>query len=185
MKLLSLCELSITTVVSESSKGFDVRVKVLQGTLRKRRRVGIALLQGVFEVKKIAKADGTMCDNLPAGEEASVLLVDLLSRSVEEVRLREGLVLFKGPPFPAVCTKFKASILTFSPLVPPIIPGTTFELYLHGEEVSTVPLFMLYLLIACAYSTYVAYERYTAWRLQKVGRFYGVCLNTDLKLCCR
>lgn len=34
-----------------------------------------------------------------------------------------------------ICVVFcQATILTLSPLVPPIIPGSSFELYLHGEE---------------------------------------------------
>ena len=126
---------TITTVMSENAKGFEVRVKVLQGILRKRRGVGIALVQGVFDVKKINKEDGTGCESIPAGEEATVLLADRASRSSDEVRLREGLILYKGPPYPKMCTVFKATILTFNPLIPPIIPGSSYELYLHGEEV--------------------------------------------------
>jgi translation elongation factor EF-1alpha len=129
---------TITSILSETTRGYEVRVKVLQGILRKRRGVGIALIQGVFDVKKINKEDGTGCESIPAGEEATVLLVDRASRSSEEVRLREGLVLYKGPPYPQVCTIFKATIMTFKPLLPPIIPGAAYELYLHGEEVRRV-----------------------------------------------
>ena len=125
----------ITTLISESAKGIEIRVKVLQGALRKRRGVGISLVTGVFDVKKVIKEDGTGCESLPAGEEATVLLSDRAHRNFEEVRLKEGLVIYKGPPFPRTCTAFKGNILTFSPLVPPIIPGSTYELYLHGEEV--------------------------------------------------
>lgn len=126
---------AVTSVTSESSRGVEVRLKVLQGVLRRHRGVGIALLQGVFDVKKITKEDGTGCECLPAGEEAAVLLVDRAARSLEEVRLREGQVLYKGPPYPRICTVFKATVLTFNPLVPPMIPGSSYELYLHGEEV--------------------------------------------------
>jgi elongation factor 1 alpha-like protein len=45
------------------------------------------------------------------------------------------MIMYKGPQTPAVSHIFKATILTLSPLVPPIIPGSSFELYLHGEEV--------------------------------------------------
>jgi elongation factor 1 alpha-like protein len=134
---------TITTVLSETSRGYEVRVKVLQGILRKRRGVGIALIQGVFDVKKINKEDGTGCESIPAGEEAAVLLVDRSGRSSDEVRLREGLVLYKGPPFPQTCTVFKATILTFNPLVPPIIPGSSYELYLHGEEASSTYIYCI------------------------------------------
>ena len=49
--------------------------------------------------------------------------------------LREGMLLCKGPPLPYKSLKFKAILLTMSGLQPPIIPGSTFELYLHGEVV--------------------------------------------------
>ena len=49
--------------------------------------------------------------------------------------LREGMVLCKGPPLPCRTFKFKATLLTMANLLPPIIPGSTYELYLHGEVV--------------------------------------------------
>ena len=49
--------------------------------------------------------------------------------------LREGMILSKGPPLPSKCLKFKATLLTMSGLQPPIIPGSTYELYLHGEVI--------------------------------------------------
>lgn len=49
--------------------------------------------------------------------------------------LREGTVLFKGPGVPRQCHTFKASISTMAHLQVPIIPGSCFELYLHGTEV--------------------------------------------------
>ena len=49
--------------------------------------------------------------------------------------LREGMILSKGPPLPGKCLKFKATLLTMFGLQPPIIPGCTYELYLHGEVV--------------------------------------------------
>lgn len=156
---------TITTVISESSKGYDVRVKVLQGIMRKRRGVGISLFQGAFDVKKITKEDGTPCESLPAGEEATIQLVDRCNRSVEEVRLREGLVLYKGPPYPQQCTVFKATILTFNPLVPPIIPGSSYELYLHGEEVFIfVAILFLHLTFRMYFtsSTNATFAKYTA-----------------------
>ena len=43
-----------------------------------------------------------------------------------------GMVLCKGPPMPCQTMVFKASIHTMTTLQPPIIPGSTYELYLHG-----------------------------------------------------
>ena len=57
------------------------------------------------------------------------------NRSGEEMSLREGMVLCKGPPLPCRTFKFKATLLTMENLIPPIIPGSTYELYLHGEVV--------------------------------------------------
>ena len=44
-----------------------------------------------------------------------------------------GMVLCKGPPLPCQTLVFKASIHTMTTLQPPIIPGSTYELYLHGS----------------------------------------------------
>jgi translation elongation factor EF-1alpha len=52
--------------------------------------------------------------------------------------LRGGMVICKGPPLPFKSFKFKATLLTMATLQPPIIPGSTFELYLHGEVVQCV-----------------------------------------------
>lgn len=52
-----------------------------------------------------------------------------------DVGLREGTVLFKGPGVPKQCHTFRASISTMAHLQVPIIPGSCFELYLHGTEV--------------------------------------------------
>lgn len=49
--------------------------------------------------------------------------------------LREGMILFRGPPILQPCKKFKATILTIATLQVPIIPGSVFDLYLHGEEI--------------------------------------------------
>ena len=50
----------------------------------------------------------------------------------EEMGLIAGMVLCKGPPMPCQTMIFKASIHTMTTLQPPIIPGATYELYLHG-----------------------------------------------------
>ncbi len=71
---------SIVAINSESQKGFEIRVKVLQGRLRRGRGVGIALIQGVFDVRKITKEDGTVVDTLPAGEIGTVILADRFAK---------------------------------------------------------------------------------------------------------
>lgn len=54
----------------------QVQVKVLQGRLRRGRGVGVAMVQGVLDVKKISAEDGTTVDRLCAGEKGTVQLVD-------------------------------------------------------------------------------------------------------------
>ena len=56
--------------------------------------------------------------------------------NTEENALGEGMVLYKGPPSLFKVHRFQATILTLTGLSPPIIPGTSFEIYLHGDEVS-------------------------------------------------
>jgi hypothetical protein len=53
-----------------------VQVKVLQGRLRRGRGVGVAMVQGVLDVKRISTEDGTVVDRLCAGEKGIVQLVD-------------------------------------------------------------------------------------------------------------
>lgn len=50
----------------------------------------------------------------------------------------EELVLFKGPGMPAMVSKFNASILTLSTLAMPIIPGSSFQIYLKGVEMQCI-----------------------------------------------
>ena len=51
------------------------------------------------------------------------------------MNIEAGAVLCKGPPLLSPCRRFRASILTLSDMSLPIIPGSAFELYLHGQEV--------------------------------------------------
>ena len=49
--------------------------------------------------------------------------------------LRDGTVLFKGPTRVRATHRCRATISTMGSLSPPIIPGSSFEMYMHGEEV--------------------------------------------------
>lgn len=126
----------ITSVLSAHgsvAKGCDVAVSVLQGTLRVGRGVGLASAAGAATAKKLLDADGGPLSAITAGSKGTVQLVDRSGRTGEEMGLVEGMVLCKGPPLPRQSMKFKASLHTMSTLQPPIIPGSTFELYLHGS----------------------------------------------------
>ena len=141
----------ITAVIKENKVGSDVSVKILQGKINKGRGVGIGSIssrnnhessdvsgkvapQFISDVKKI-NIDGEPCEFLMAGQNGILNLVDRNGLSGEEMCLRDGLVLYKGPPFLRPCKKFKATISTTSSLNLPIIAGSTFDLYLHGEEI--------------------------------------------------
>lgn len=59
------------------------------------------------------------------------------SRSGDELGMRNGMVIYKGPPHVRCVMRFQAVILTLSAaaLARPMLPGSSFELYLHGDEV--------------------------------------------------
>jgi elongation factor 1 alpha-like protein len=145
----------ITSIIREYKQGCDVGVKILQGRIHKGRSVGIGMAssgmataaatadisvsfqetsQFVADIKKIS-IDGLSRDRLIAGQNGVLALVDRLGLSGEEMCMREGLVLFKGPSLLKPCKKFKAIISTTSMLSVPVIVGSTYDLYLHGEEI--------------------------------------------------
>ena len=49
---------------------------MLQGRLRRGRGIGIPLIQGTFDVKKIIKEDGTPLETLFAGEIGTIQFTD-------------------------------------------------------------------------------------------------------------
>ena len=117
-----------------SNKTFIASVKVLQGRLRRGRGVGLAPTPGVADVQKIIRSDGQDVPILFPGECGDVWLIDRGGRTVEEMALWSGMILFKGPPAVKPCTRFKATLLTTAVLSMPMLPGSTYSLYLHGEE---------------------------------------------------
>lgn len=125
----------VTAVVAAHAtvaKGCEVAVAVLQGQLRAGRGVGLTSAAGAATAKNVRDADGGAVAAIAAGCKGVVHLVDRSGRTGEEMGLTEGTVLCKGPPLPRQTTAFKASMHTLAGLQPPIIPGSTFELYLHG-----------------------------------------------------
>jgi elongation factor 1 alpha-like protein len=124
---------SVLAAHGSVAKGCEVAVSVLQGTLRVGRGVGLASAAGAATAKKLLDAEGAPLRAITAGSKGTVQLVDRSNRTGEEMGLVEGMVLCKGPPLPGQSMMFKASLHTMSNLQPPIIPGSTFELYLHGS----------------------------------------------------
>ena len=125
----------VTAVVAThatAAKGCEMAFTVLQGQLRAGRGVGLTSAAGAATAKNVRDADGAPVAVVAAGCKGVVHLVDRSGRTGEEMGLTEGTVLCKGPPLPRQTTAFKASVHTLAGLQPPIIPGSTFELYLHG-----------------------------------------------------
>jgi translation elongation factor EF-1alpha len=54
---------------------------------------------------------------------------------VNDIYACRGMVICKGSPVLQPTTSFRAKLLTLPTLELPIIPGSSFELYVHGEEV--------------------------------------------------
>ena len=143
----------ITAVLKESKSMCNVSVKVLQGQMTKERGVGIGShsfglvqegnegdpsdqgLPFVADVKRMFIDDGVATSILCAGQNGTISLQVRGGISGEKMYLKEGLVLYKGPPILRKCKKFRATIQTFSNLAIPIITGSIFDLYLHGEEI--------------------------------------------------
>lgn len=47
------------------------------------------------------------------------------------------MVLFKGPGNVELVRTFQATIITTSQLSTPVLQGSSFEMYVHGQEVKT------------------------------------------------
>ena len=126
----------MTSVVSEKEKGAVVRCQVIQGTMRALRGVSLTTCTGVATVRALVDEETSMPrSSVRAGDRACIAtLQDRSGRSGEEMGLRAGVVLCKGPPLPLISTIFKASILTMPNITPPVIPGVTYYLYAHGLE---------------------------------------------------
>jgi len=93
---------------------------------------------GAATITKMTTEEGGPLKCARAGRCAVFWLLDRSGRSAREVGATQGLVLTKGPPLARCVAMFKASILTTSALAVPIIPGSSFELYLHGLEAQCI-----------------------------------------------
>ena len=148
---------AIVTSVMKESKTCEVCVKVLQGRITKGRGLGIGSSSSglgfsvvesseipsgqeslfIADVKKIV-VDGLSTNVLYAGQNGIITLSDRGGLNGEQMCLRDGVVLFKNSPdTPPLrrCKKFRATIQTLGSLVLPVIQGSVFDLYLHGEEI--------------------------------------------------
>lgn len=108
--------------------------------MRVLRGVGLTTCSGCATVRSIADEEtGLPRSSVRAGDRACmVTLVDRSGRSGEEMCLRTGVVLSKGPPLPPLATSFKATVLTMPDIAPPMIPGVTYYMYTHGLELLCV-----------------------------------------------
>ncbi len=126
----------VTSVVAEKDKNVLVRVNVVQGKLKVNRGVSLTTSKGAATITKMmSEEDGTLLDTIEAGGIGTITLTDRSGRTGEEMNLRNGQVLSKGPPLVTIKRKCKATILTLNNISPPILPGSTFQMYIHGIEV--------------------------------------------------
>jgi elongation factor 1 alpha-like protein len=128
----------ITTIVSETSKGYEVAVTIIQGRLRTGRTYAISG-SNIAIVKKISNSDDVTLDILNAGQCGKILLIDKSSGRSNDLSIKEGYIISKTPITKSY-KQFKATIATMPtlPLDLPLIPGTTFEIFIHGEAVQCV-----------------------------------------------
>lgn len=122
----------VTNVIGMDAKGVEVGVSVLQGRLRAKRNVSLVSSE-LVEVKSITSTGGSP-SALFAGEQGSVHLVPRRGQSAADIYVCKGMVIVKGNPLLRAVSTFKANIVTISTLELPIIPGSTYEIYMHGEE---------------------------------------------------
>lgn len=122
---------------STGGKAIDVNVAVIQGKLQVGRNVQLASkkYKPCAMIKKIIKTGGETRSALFAGEKGVVTLNDQHGRTGDELSIFDGEVICKGPVLVGSHKSFKASILTLATLFPPIIPGSLYILYIHGEEI--------------------------------------------------
>lgn len=131
----------VTGVVSDvSGEGFEVSVNILRGRIRINRRVGIPVGLSIIicTVKKIIHhQSGVSTDIASVGEHVTLTLFETSSggRSADELGIREGICIYKGPPTLQRVMKFHATIKTSTQLDVPILPGTCCEMYIHSFEV--------------------------------------------------
>ena len=124
----------VTAVVTVKDKTVTVRANVQQGRLRSGRGVSLTSANGCATIRSIVTDDGTSIPELVAGQAGTIVLVDRSGRSGQEMSLTNGMILCKGPPLAPLTWRFRANILTMAGINTPILPGSVFDLFLHGEE---------------------------------------------------
>jgi translation elongation factor EF-1alpha len=132
----------VCSVVSQNSRTVDIGVSVLRGKLQRLSRLilpEITAAGTMVVVQKIVLDSGLLNSSTVeianAGSRVVITIAELTGRSPDEWPLRVGLVIYKSPTQLVMCKKFLATILIMSTIEMPIIPGASFEMYLHGQEV--------------------------------------------------
>ena len=125
---------------SSSSKSFHVNAIILRGKVKNNRHIGL-VGTSVCQIKKILDSkNNTSMECARCGSHVTLTLVDREGRSAVDMGVKPGDCLYKGSslpvsPAPRLVTCFQAVVHT-SPSIPtPILIGTMFELYSHGEVV--------------------------------------------------
>jgi elongation factor 1 alpha-like protein len=127
----------ITSITNEKEKTVTCRCSILQGILHINKHVSLTTSKGIGKIKSIINENtGEILTKLYAGNKGTIIIQDdQTNRSGYEMNLTEGMILCKGPPLVPIVNKFKATIITLNGIVPPILAGSTFEMYLHNTEV--------------------------------------------------
>ena len=128
----------ITSIISETTKGYEVNATVIQGKLRTGRSYALSG-SNIAIAKKITNSKDVITTVLNAGENGKVLFIDKSSGRSNDLNIKEGYVISKTPITKSY-KQFKAIIATMQslPIDLPLIPGTIFELFIHGEEVQCI-----------------------------------------------
>ena len=124
----------ITSIISETTKGYEVNTTVIQGKLRTGRSYALSG-SNIAIAKKMSNSKDVVTNVLHAGEYGKVLFIDKSSGRTNDLNIKEGYVISKTPITKSY-KQFKAIIATMQSLPTdlPLIPGTIFELFIHGEE---------------------------------------------------
>lgn len=131
---------------SVDSKTFNVNVIILRGKIKLHRHIGL-VGTSVCQLKKIVDSrNNAVLEWACSGCHVTLTLIDRAGRTAAEMGVKSGNCLYKGSSLslspspslkaiPRLITHMQALVHT-SPYTPtPILVGTMFELYTHGDVV--------------------------------------------------
>jgi translation elongation factor EF-1alpha len=135
-KPLRAVVLSATPAESKANGYYELRVKVLQGSIRTAKSINLSMNPWAWNVLRIISDRCTDDELLVAGEQGIIRVVYSSGAKDSYVDgFVSGQVISKGSNSVShVVNAFKATIVTLGNITP-ILEGSSFQLYLLGEEV--------------------------------------------------